>query len=41
MVPLVQAEALVEALPNATLTVWPDEGHMATIAHVGEILDRF
>jgi hypothetical protein len=26
-------------VPNATLTVFPDEGHLATIAHIGEILD--
>ena len=41
MVPLAHAEALVAAVPNATLTVWPDEGHFATIAHVDEILATF
>jgi pimeloyl-ACP methyl ester carboxylesterase len=41
MVPLAQAEALTALLPDARLTVWPGEGHLATISHVGEILDRF
>jgi pimeloyl-ACP methyl ester carboxylesterase len=39
MVPLAHAQALFERVPNATLTVFPDEGHLATIAHIGEILD--
>lgn len=41
MVPIAQAEALTALLPDAHLTVWPGEGHLATISHVGEILDRF
>jgi pimeloyl-ACP methyl ester carboxylesterase len=41
MVPLAQAERLTALLPVAHLTVWPGEGHLATISHVGEILDRF
>jgi pimeloyl-ACP methyl ester carboxylesterase len=39
MVPVVQAHALVERLPDATLTVYPGEGHLAVITHIGEILD--
>ncbi|MBJ8346186.1 alpha/beta fold hydrolase [Antrihabitans sp. YC2-6] len=41
MVPLAQARSLIELLPNATLTVWPGAGHLGTIRHVGEVLDRF
>lgn len=40
MVPLRHAEALAEALPGSTLVIWPGEGHLATITHVGEVLDR-
>ncbi len=39
MVPLAHARALVERVPNATLTVFPGEGHLAPITHVDEILD--
>lgn len=41
MVPLFHAEQLAERLPGATLHLWPGEGHLGTIAHVGEILDSF
>ncbi|MDQ1521830.1 MAG: hypothetical protein QOI55_2903, partial [Actinomycetota bacterium] len=37
MVPIVQAHALVERLSDATLTVFPGEGHLAVITHIGEI----
>jgi pimeloyl-ACP methyl ester carboxylesterase len=39
LVPRRHADALAERLPKATLTIWPGEGHLAPIAHVGEILD--
>jgi pimeloyl-ACP methyl ester carboxylesterase len=41
IVPLAHAERLVAVLPEAKLTVWPGEGHLGTIRHVGEILDVF
>ncbi|HEY7625700.1 MAG TPA: alpha/beta hydrolase [Ilumatobacteraceae bacterium] len=41
MVPLFHAEQLAARLPGATLETWPGEGHLGTIAHVGEILDSF
>ena len=41
MVPIAHAQALTALLPDARLTVWPGEGHLATISHVGEVLDRF
>jgi hypothetical protein len=31
--------ALAERVGSATMVTWPDEGHLATVTHVGEILD--
>jgi pimeloyl-ACP methyl ester carboxylesterase len=39
MVPPRHSEELAERLKGADLVVWPDEGHLATVTHVGEILD--
>jgi pimeloyl-ACP methyl ester carboxylesterase len=39
MVPLRHAQTLAEHLPEATLVVWPGEGHLGTITHIEEILD--
>jgi pimeloyl-ACP methyl ester carboxylesterase len=39
LVPLSHTTALVERLPDATLTTWPDEGHLALITHIAEVLD--
>jgi pimeloyl-ACP methyl ester carboxylesterase len=39
MVPPRHSEALAERIAGAELTLWPGEGHLATIKHVGEILD--
>jgi pimeloyl-ACP methyl ester carboxylesterase len=39
MVPYAHATDLVERVPNATLTVWPDEGHLALVNHIGDVLD--
>jgi pimeloyl-ACP methyl ester carboxylesterase len=39
MVPLRHAEALAERLPDATVVVWPGEGHLGAITHIEEILD--
>ena len=39
LVPLAHTEALIERLPNARLTTWPGEGHLALITHVAEVLD--
>jgi pimeloyl-ACP methyl ester carboxylesterase len=39
MVPLAHTEAMLERLPDAHLTTWPDEGHLAVITHVAEVLD--
>lgn len=39
MVPLRHGEELAKRVPGAQLTVWPGEGHLGTITHVGEILD--
>jgi pimeloyl-ACP methyl ester carboxylesterase len=39
MVPLRHAEELEKRIPHAELVTWPDEGHLGTINHVGEILD--
>jgi pimeloyl-ACP methyl ester carboxylesterase len=38
-VPPRHSEELAERLKGADLVVWPDEGHLATVTHVGEILD--
>jgi len=39
MVPLAHSVALADRVATATLVTWPDEGHLATVTHVGEILD--
>ena len=39
LVPLAHTEMLVERLPNAKLTTWPGEGHLALITHVDDVLD--
>jgi len=39
MVPAVQSHELVRRLPDATLTVFPGEGHLAPVTHIEEILD--
>jgi pimeloyl-ACP methyl ester carboxylesterase len=39
MVPLSHSVALAERVASATMVTWPDEGHLATVTHVGEILD--
>ena len=39
MVPLRHAEELARRLPEARLVRWADEGHLAPIPHVDEILD--
>ena len=40
LVPLAHTEALLERLPNAELTTWPDAGHLGFITHVAEVLDH-
>ncbi len=40
IVPLAHAEALVARLPGARLSTWPGEGHLAVVAHIGEVLER-
>jgi pimeloyl-ACP methyl ester carboxylesterase len=37
-VPLAHTQALAERLPDARLTVWPGEGHLAVIEHIDEVL---
>jgi pimeloyl-ACP methyl ester carboxylesterase len=39
MVPLRHSEELAKRAPGAHLVVWPREGHLGTITHVGEVLD--
>ncbi|MGD9996253.1 MAG: alpha/beta fold hydrolase [Ilumatobacteraceae bacterium] len=39
MVPLRHSAELARRLPNATLTTWEGEGHLAPITHVDQILD--
>jgi pimeloyl-ACP methyl ester carboxylesterase len=39
MVPLSHSAALAERVASSTMVTWPDEGHLATVTHVGEILD--
>lgn len=41
MVPLHHAEQLAARISKSTLTTWEDEGHLATITHVGDVLDTF
>jgi pimeloyl-ACP methyl ester carboxylesterase len=40
MVPLRHSEELARRVPGSTLSVWPGEGHLGTITHVDDILDR-
>jgi pimeloyl-ACP methyl ester carboxylesterase len=40
MVPLRHSEELAKRVPGSTVTVWPGEGHLGTITHVDDILDR-
>jgi pimeloyl-ACP methyl ester carboxylesterase len=39
MVPFAHGEELARRIPGADFVPWPDEGHLATITHVDEILD--
>ena len=39
LVPLALSEALTARLPDAELTTWPGEGHLALIPHIAEVLD--
>jgi hypothetical protein len=39
MVPRAHSQSLVDHVSGATLRVWAGEGHLATVAHVDEILD--
>jgi len=39
MVPLRHGEELAARVPDAQLTVWPGEGHLGTVTHVGQVLD--
>jgi pimeloyl-ACP methyl ester carboxylesterase len=39
LVPLAHSEELARRLPNARVKTWPDEGHLAFITHVDEVLD--
>lgn len=39
LVPLAHTEGLMQRLPEARLTTWPGEGHLALLRHVGEVLD--
>jgi len=39
LVPLAHSEALLARLPNARLTTWPGEGHLALINHAADVLE--
>ena len=39
MVPIGHSRALADRVGSATMVAWPDEGHLATVRHVGEVLD--
>jgi pimeloyl-ACP methyl ester carboxylesterase len=39
LVPLAHSTALVERLPNARLTTWPGQGHLALITNIADVLD--
>jgi pimeloyl-ACP methyl ester carboxylesterase len=41
MVPLRHSQELAARVPGAVLTVWEGEGHLATVTHIGEVLDSF
>jgi pimeloyl-ACP methyl ester carboxylesterase len=38
-VPLAHSRALAERLRDPRFTVWPSEGHLAVIEHIGDVLD--
>lgn len=38
-VPVSLAQAIARDMPNAHLTLYPDEGHLAVVTHLDEILD--
>jgi pimeloyl-ACP methyl ester carboxylesterase len=38
-VPFRHSQVLASRVPNATLTTWPGEGHLAIISHGAEVLD--
>ena len=38
LVPLAHTEHLMARLPNARLTTWPGEGHLAFITHIDDVL---
>ena len=40
LVPPAHTDALVRRLPNAQLTTWPGEGHLALITHIADVLDH-
>ncbi len=39
MVPRRHSDALAERLPDATVVIWPGEGHLGALNHIEEILD--
>ena len=39
IVPLSHSEELVRRVPRAHLSEWDDEGHLAIVDHIGEVLD--
>jgi pimeloyl-ACP methyl ester carboxylesterase len=39
IVPLAHSEELVRRLPHGQLSEWPDEGHLAIVDHIGDVLD--
>ena len=39
MVPRRHSDALAERLPDATVVIWPGEGHLGALTHIEEILD--
>jgi len=39
LVPIAHSEELVRRMPGTQLERWPDEGHLAIVRHVGEVLD--
>jgi pimeloyl-ACP methyl ester carboxylesterase len=39
LVPIAHSKELVRRIPGAQLELWPGEGHLAIVRHVGEVLD--
>lgn len=39
IVPVRHTDELARRIPGATVSQWPDEGHLAIVDHVGEVLD--